>query len=391
METKADATLTSPATLANPDPALYELFGIEPSLTGEAFAAEMAMKCTASRAAILAISETLGTLPVHTFSLAPDGTRERDRSHPVDALLNVAACPWMPGSEFRELLTRDALLYGRGTAFINRASDGRVLELQRLIPGTVSVNVDTMTGEPSYILAGQERTLSAGDVIDIRAPFTRLPIAASPTLDCREAIALALTLERHAARLFAKGARPSGLIAFKGKKSPAEITNARSGFGSAFSGSRSGGTMMLDDDARFTPLAFTSVDAQFMEQRRFAIEEIARTYRVPPVLLMEYGRATWGNSEEMGRQFVTYSLRPWIKRWESEIRMKLLGEGSCFAEFQLDDLTKADTVQRFEAYSKAIAARILNPNEVRELENRAPYAEGAAFVNPAIQTADVGR
>ena len=191
-------------------------------------------------------------------------------------------------------------------------------------------------------------------------------------------------------QLFANGARPSGVVSFPAdaKVPPERVTNIGRTFAALHSGRKAGSTAVMTDGATWTQMTFTSVDAQFMEQRKHQIEEIARAYRVPPVLLMEYGRATWGNAESMGRTFVDYTLKPWLRKWEGEIRLKLLGDGTHFAEFQLDDLTKADTVQRFESYSKAIAARILNPNEVRELENRAPYPEGAAYINPAIISAD---
>lgn len=122
-----------------------------------------------------------------------------------------------------------------------------------------------------------------------------------------------------------------------------------------------------------------------MELRRFAIEEIARAFRVPPTLLMEYGRATWGNSEEMGRQFVTYTLLPWLDRWTEEFQLKLFARderASAFAEFLTDDLLRADLAARATAYAQLIAARVLNPNEVRARENLPPYAGGDTYANP---------
>lgn len=386
VETKAAPSISYP------DPAMLELFGIVPVTSGVDFSPALAMKCTAARCAVQAISEAIGALPVHTFALAPDGTRERDRGHPNDRFLNVAANSWMPAAEFREALTRDCLLWGSGFGFINRSTDGRILELLRLAPGQVSVQIDLATGEPSYLVA--DRVIAAVDMVHIRAPYVYWPLQQSPTYDAREAIGLALVLEQHAAQLFASGARPSGVISMPKAATPSAMGNIKAMFAAAHSGRNAGGTAVIDNGATFTATTFTSVDAEFMAQRRFAIEEVARAYRVPPVLLMEYGRATWGNSEEMNRQFLTYSLMPWIKRWEGEIGLKLFSaaeQTTHFAEFNTSDLLRADTVQRFEAYSKAVAARIFNPNEVRELENRAPYEGGNAFINPAIQTADVGR
>ncbi|MFG1230615.1 phage portal protein, partial [Xanthobacter wiegelii] len=132
------------------------------------------------------------------------------------------------------------------------------------------------------------------------------------------------------------------------------------------------------------PVAFTSVDSQFLELRRFSVTEIARLFRVPPHMLFDLERGTWANTSEMGAEFLTYSLRPWLARWENEVAMKLFSEAErdLFAEFLADDLTRMDIAARADAYGKLIAARVLNPNEARARENLPPYADGKAFVNP---------
>jgi phage portal protein BeeE len=106
-------------------------------------------------------------------------------------------------------------------------------------------------------------------------------------------------------------------------------------------------------------------------------------------MLMEYGRATWGNAEEMGQQFLNYTLIPWIKRWQGELWLKLFSpeeRTTYFAEFLTDDLLRADFTKRMEGYATAIASRMLSPNEARAAENRAPYAGGDRFENPNVTT-----
>jgi HK97 family phage portal protein len=141
----------------------------------------------------------------------------------------------------------------------------------------------------------------------------------------------------------------------------------------------------MPDDVVWQALTLNSVDSQFLEMRAFAVAEIARVFRVPPIFLQDYGRSTWSNSESMGQQFLTYCLMPWVKRWEGEIRLKLFTpdeRNEFFAQFLTDDLLRADFDARMDGYSKAITARILNPNEARAAENRPPYAGGEKFENP---------
>ena len=393
---KAAETKAAPPTslsLADPSQFYLDLFGSIPTASNVVVTPETAMRCAPVRCAVQAISETIGQLPVGIYNWTPAGVREKAAKHPLTALLNVAANDFTPANEFREQITRDALLQGNGYAWIGRSSAGNVGELVRLVPGSVSCNLDPQSGEPVY--EGTGGPIPAADLIHLRAPSVRFgAIGDSPITEAKEAIGLAITLEAHAARLFGNGARPSGLIAFKNPLGPEAVIKAKAAWQAAHGGNKSGGTAVLDNDAAWQSLALSSVDAQFLEMRKHAIEEIARVFRVPPVLLMEYGRATWGNSEEMGRQFVTYALMPWIRRWEGELRLKLFSASDRTTSgpaFDVDELLRADLAQRSEAYSKLIAMRAVTPNEVRAWENLPPMAGGDQLINPNIQTADVGR
>ena len=183
-------------------------------------------------------------------------------------------------------------------------------------------------------------------------------------------------MERHAARLFGNGARPSGLLSLKGVVSPDALTKAKAAWQAAHGGNNSGGTAVVPAEAEWQALTLTSVDAQFMEMRRFAINEIARVFGVPPHMLFEMERVI-KSSADNGPGMHSYSLMSWIKRWEGEIRLKLFSPDdrkTYLAEFLTDDFARADLASRTESYRKAIAARIINPNEARAADNHPPYA-----------------
>lgn len=378
--------LEAKSGVASPDAWLLDLFGASPAASGVSVTPRSAMTCAPVRAAVQAISEAVGQLPFHTYQRDANGVKERAPDHPVAKLLRDEANEWTPAAKFREEITRDALLYpGGGFAHIVRV-DGKPVELIRYNPDVSAVTVDaTDAGEPIY----KVQTGKGDPVIVSRENMLHIPSPAlSPqglVYEAREAIGLALVMERHAARLFGNGARPSGLISLKNAQTPDALTKARTAWQTAHGGSKSGGTAVLPGDATWQALMLTSVDAQFLELRKFAIDEIARVFRVPPTMLFELGRATWSNGEQQGQAFLNFCLMSWIKRWEGEIRLKLFApdeRGTYFAEFLTDDLARADLAARMSAYSAAIAARILNPNEVRAMENRAPYQGGDVFANP---------
>lgn len=368
-------------SLADPAPWLLDLFGATPALSGVTVSPVNAMRCTPVRAAVEAISESIGGLPLHVYQR--DGeARERATDHPAYALLHDDANEWTPASLFREQLTRDALLWGNGFGFINR-TDGQPRELIRLAPSRVSVELDNTTSEPLYRLDGQ--LIDRANVLHIPAASIDGVSGASPVMQCKEAIGLAMTMEAHAARLFGRGGRPSGLLKFPQRLGAETAKRIRDSWRAAHAGENSGGTAVLEEGGEFQALTMTSTDAQFLELWTLAIVEIARVFRVPPHMVFELGRATWGNASEMGASFLRFTLDRWIKVWQGEIRLKLIApqdRQTFYAEFLLDDLLRADLAARAEAYAKLIAARVLNPNEARARENLPPYEGGNEFINP---------
>lgn len=376
--------------LSTPEAFLIDLFAGTPVAAGVSVTPQTAMRCTPVRCAVQSIAEALGQLPVHIYARGENGAKERAPDHPVAALFRDEASAFVSASDFREQLTRDALLHGNGVAFIN-TSDGVPVELNRLDPASVKVEANSF-GEPVYRQTpsrGAPIVYSATQIFHLKGPSLDGLSGDSPIAQAREAIGLALAMELHAATFFGNGARPSGVLSFDSTLTAEALKRRREAWQASHGGRKSGGVAALDGNAKYQPIIMNSTDAQFIENRRFAIEEIARIFRVPPMMLMDYGRATWANSEEMGRQFLTYTLLPWIKRWEGEFRLKLIPAEQrqlYFAEFLADDLLRGDNAARMSSYATAIAARVLSPNEARAAENRPPYPGGDVFANPNTTT-----
>lgn len=382
-------------SLASPDPWLIELFnGGAPSSAGIYVSPLTAMTCSAWRCGVQAIAETIGQLPVQVYQRGENNARDRAPDHPLYALLHDSVNDWTPSSTFREQLTRDALLWPHGGfAFINRVNE-KPIELIRFDPRHTQVTPIYQGSEPAYRVtgttqpnaaipdSGAERILSWRDVIHIPSP-SETPFGM--VHDAREAIGLALAMEQHANHLFSRGARPAGILKFRGKLDAASSARMKASWQAAHGGRNSGGTAIIEEGGEWEPLTFNSVDSQFLEMRKFAIEEISRHLRVPPVFCMDYGRATWSNAEAMGNQFLTFTLLAWIKKWEGEFALKLFTpreREQYFAEFDVDALLRADFDKRADGYQKLVAARVLNPNEARAFENLPPYAGGEKFENP---------
>ena len=383
--------LEKKAGISAPEPWLFELFGAGSGTSGIAVTPRVAMTCAPVNCAVRSISESVGQIPVHIYQRNADGTKSRATDHPAYRLLHKAANDWTSAFEFRQQLTEDALLNHGGFAFINRV-DARPYELIRLRPEAVTVKIDEATGEPSYLVsdANGQRQIARNDMLHIRAPFSHGYRNESLISLAADSIALAILLERHATRMMANGARPSGILALKGTLTADALAKAKAAWQANNSNGNNGGTAVIPADATWQPLTFNSVDAQFIEMRRFAVLEIARVFRVPPSMLFALERVTHSNGEQLGTEFITMALTSWLKRWEGEIGLKLLSEeerDSYYAEVLTDDLARADLATRIDAQVKQIAARIINPNEARAQNNMDAYAGGEKFENPNTTSA----
>jgi HK97 family phage portal protein len=209
----------------------------------------------------------------------------------------------------------------------------------------------------------------------------------------REAIGVAHVMERHAGRFFANGARPSGVLESPKPVGETGVVKMSRGFAAAFSGpDNAGKTPVLWDGTTYRPMAMSSVDSQFLELRVYQNIEICRAFGLPPSMAFELERATWSNAEQASREFITWTLVPWVKALESALNRALLSDeerGEYRICFDIDDTSQADLTARATAISTLITARVLNPNEARQWLGMGPRDGGNEFANPAIDKVTV--
>jgi HK97 family phage portal protein len=380
LETKAAADSWS---------AIAAMFGAQVTTSGGvALSAETALKVPAVNSAIRLISEAVACLDIQIKEIQPDGSEIVVKDHEALALLKGRANDWTSGFELIRDLVIDGLTDDRGgVAWVNRGANGGIFELIRYRSGVVNVDFDQDTGQPSYKIG--TRDIVAADMIHFREPFGRSPLTMA-----REAIGVAYVLERHAAQLFGKGARPSGALKFPQGMGEKAVLAARKAWRDTHEADGdSGKTAILYDGADFVPFTFTSTDAQFLENRKFQILEIARCFRVPPSMVFDLDRATWGNTEQMGQEFLIYCLEPRLRALEGALERALfLGpdRGRYVVRFDRDDMTRADLATRATTINSLVASKVLSANEGREWIGLGRREGGDTYENPNIATDTAG-
>ena len=362
----------------------YELItGEMPTLSGIAVTTQDALQVPAVANAIQLISEAVASLDVTVKRL--EGASELDMpGHAVGDLLTGEANDWTSGFELIRQIMVDALTSDAGgLAWVNRVN-GEIREIVRFRHGVLTFELDQNTGERFYRL--HNRPIPARDVIHVLPPLGRAPLTMA-----KEAIGVARALDAHAAKLFNRGARPSGALIFPKGMGEEAVKKARAAWRATHEENDSAGrTAILFDGTDFKPFTFSSTDAQFLENRRFQVLEIARAFNIPSPMIGDLERATWSNSEQKGREFLSYTLEPWLRCVEGALRRALFSDAerrSHVIRFDRDDLTRADLSTRATVINSLISSRTINPNEGRHWLGLPPRDGGNEFLNPNISAA----
>lgn len=388
LEVKGAATLPV-SGVASPEQWLMDWGGL-PAVAGPAVTPTSAMSVPVVKACVELIAGAIGSLPVKVYQRASAGGRDEATEHSAYALVHDDANDWTDAGQLRGQLVTDALLRGNGYGLVRRDDNGTPYEILRLPPESVTILTDPSTGEPWFrvAFASGSKIISHADVIHVPAPCSLDGITGiAPVMRARNAISLALAMEAHASRIFAKGARPSGILSFPptARIGAKGAENALNSFTNQTAGDNSGKPAVLFDGATWTALEYSTVDLQFAELRAAQTHEIARAFSVPPTMIGELSRATLSNSEQMGRQFLTLTLMPWITTIRAAYRRVLLtrDERRTYSiDFTVDGLLQADSDKRAAFYASLRASGSMTANEVRALENLPARPDGDSLASP---------
>lgn len=339
-----------------------------------------AMQMTAVYACVRILSESIAGLPVHLYQYVDSGSKQKAIEHPLYRLLHDEPNPEMTSFVFRETLMTHLLLWGNAYAQIIRNGKGQVVALYPLMPNRMSVDRNDK-GHLFYQYQMQDSdapTAKSGTVILKPTDVLHVPglgfdglVGYSPIAMAKNAIGLSIATEEYGAKFFANGATPSGILEYPGTvKNPEAIRESwNAGFGGSSNAHK---VAVLEEGMKYTPIAISPNEAQFLETRKFQIDEIARIFRVPPHMVGDLEKSSFSNIEQQSLEFVKYTLEPWIVRWEQSLNRALLSEtekAAYFVKFNVDGLLRGDYQSRMNGYATARQNGWMSANDIRELEN----------------------
>ena len=367
-------------------------FFLGSSASGKYVTERSAMQMTAVYSCVRILSEAIAGLPLQFYRYTEDGGKEKAVEHPLYSLLHDEPNPEMTSFVFRETLMTHLLLWGNAYAQIIRNGKGEVIALYPLMPDRMKVDrdnsgmlyyeytvydADDVAGRKGTNFAGRIVRLLPGDVLHIPGLGFDGLVGYSPIAMAKNAIGMAIACEEYGAKFFANGAAPSGVLEYPGVlKDPAKI---RDSWQATFGGSGNANKVaVLEEGMKYSPISISPEQAQFLETRKFQIDEIARIFRIPPHMVGDLEKSSYSNIEQQSLEFVKYTLDPWVCRWEQAMVRALLTpeeKAHYFIKFNVDGLLRGDYESRMRGYATARQNGWMSANDIRELENLDRIAE----------------
>ena len=359
------------------------------STSGKRVNERSAMQMTAVYSCVRILSEAVAGLPLHLYQYTDKSSKEKAVDNLLYFLLHDEPNTEMTSFVFRETLMTHLLLWGNAYSQIIRNGKGEVVGLYPLMPDRMTVNRNEK-GQLYYeymVSSDDAKTLKDGTVRLSPYDVLHIPglgfdglVGYSPIAMAKNAIGLAIAAEEYGSKFYANGATPSGILEYPGTvKEPDKV---RESWNAGFGGSSNAHKIaVLEEGMKYTPISISPNEAQFLETRKFQINEIARIFRVPPHMVGDLEKSSFSNIEQQSLEFVKYTLEPWLVRWEQAMQRSLIPQddkSEYFIKFNVDGLLRGDYQSRMQGYATARQNGWMSANDIRELENldRIPAEDG---------------
>jgi len=340
--------------------------------SGKVISPELSLRVSTVYACVNLLAKTVAALPLSMYEIDVSGNRIAAPRHPLNEILEHQPNRWQSAFDFKAMMMMHLALRGNAYAEIIPGPRGAVHFLEPLHPDLVSVE-RLQDGTLRYTVSqfdGSVRRLLQSEILHIRSAICPYGLEGiSPIAYAKETVGLTLAAEEHGSRMFSNGARPAGVVSLKGRIKETELARFKQKLDSQYSGvGNAHKTLVLEEGATFQPITMRADELQFLQTREFEIEEIARWFDVPLIMLhSQTKQSSWGTGiETIMTAWVRNNLMPWLRAWEMAIRRDLIVAPYRFrAEFDTSALQRGDTSAQAAFYEKMVKTRILKPNEAR--------------------------
>ena len=369
------------------DPAILDALGMDAGGMAPV-SPQRAVGTSAVYACVRVLAETLAALPLHLYKGTGADVEKADRLPEYD-LLHSAPNSYQTSYAWREQTMFQCPLWGNAYSEIQRDKlTGRVIGLYPIPAWECQPKLikDKGTIRKVFTIGGE--TYEDADILHIMAPGWSGISGLSPIALHRACLNIALNAEEFGAKFFQNGTRLSGVLEHPGQVTQPAAERLRESWQKIYAGKDNAGKVaVLEEGMKFNAMSMPMADAQYIETRRFQVNDIARIFRVPPHMIGDLERATFSNIEQQSIEFVQHTILPWVARFEQELNRKLFGhsaqlKGRYFARFNLAGLLRGDQKNRYAAYAIGRQWGWLSANDIRDLEDQKPIDGGDVYLTP---------
>ena len=327
------------------------------------------------------LAECVGSLPVTVYRIDADGSRTPDKDHSLSKLLNGKPNRWQTRQEFFETLMYQHVLLGNDYSLIGRNSRNEIVSLTPLMSEQMEVRL-LSDGSVSYrYTEGSDVTVYSDQSIWHNKGFGNGIVGLSTFDYMRQSLGIALASERATTKIYRNGGRPSGVLTMDSLLKPEQKKEIRESFSGLTESIDSGRLFVLEHGMKFQQVSLSPQDIELLASRRFQIEDIARFFGVPSVLINDTNAATtWGSGiQQIVNGFYKLTLRPYLERFEASMLSRLLTPQERMMydiEFDFNALLRPDKGERVKSYKEGIMSGQMTPNEARMCEGDSPMDGG---------------
>lgn len=352
-----------------------EIYGGRTSKAGQSVNLKTALQVATVFACVRVIADGIAQVPLKLFRESPDGkSRQPAKEHPLYWILFRRPNPWQTSFQYRETVAMHAVLAGNHFSFINRVR-GNVVELIPFEPSQVCVKRDPATYKNIYEVTAADgsskETFPQDVILHVRGPSWNSWMGLECVQLAREAIGLSMAIEEQQASFFRNGAQTTGLLSIEGNLIEEQYKKLRKWLDDEHVSSRNAGRpMIMDHGAKWLQMVMSSVDAQTLEQRRYQVEEVCRSFRVMPIMVGNSDKATtYASAEQMFLAHVVHTLSPWYERLEQDFNAFLLTDADAkaglYVKFIEEGLLRGALRDTSEYLRNLTGAGIMTRNEAR--------------------------
>ncbi|WP_147565136.1 phage portal protein [Clostridium tyrobutyricum] len=358
-----------------------------PTADNSTIDANTAMSFTAVFACNRVLSETLASCPIFLYEKDSKGNRVQVTDVPEYQLMHYTPNPEMTPGEFKETGMSNMNLGGNFIAQKVFNLHGDLLELRPILWNRVRIDIDKDTGRLLYFIDGKTEPKTRDEILHIPGLTLDGYIGVTPLTYAALTIDIGLSQDKFERNFYHNRASTSGIFQYPNELGDEAFQRLKKDIKKNYTGLQNAGVpMILEGGGQFKEVTMKLTDAQFLESKRFRIEDVCRIFRIPLHLVQDLTRSTNNNIEHQSLEFIVYTMLPWFKRWEENLNLQLLSNESKtknrYFEFKVDALLRGDAQTRASAYAQGRQWGWLSVNDIRRLENMDPIENGDIYLQP---------